>query len=89
MLCRILFCPYLALLPAVFNAGVIDNVQHLFDRDMQTLDLAQVKLEADRIIDLSIDVEVQLAVNNRLTAEVQAMLPPEANVWTKVEVLRR
>ncbi|WP_193747626.1 transglutaminase family protein [Leisingera sp. ANG-M7] len=56
---------------------------------MQTADLARVKLEVDRIIDPSIDVEAQLAGINRMAAEVQAMLPHNADAWAKVEVLRR
>lgn len=65
------------------------DVRELFTRDMGTLDFARVKIEVDRMIDPSIDVDAQLAQVDQMVATIRTMLPPNATSWDKVETIRR
>ena len=70
-------------------ADIRDDVRELFTRDMDMLDFARVKIEVDRMIDPSIDVEAQLAQIDQMVATIHTMLPPNATSWDKVETIRR
>lgn len=71
------------------QADIRSDVKDLFSRDMETLDFARTKIEVDRMIDPSINTEAELAKIDRMVREVKAMLPPDADSWAKVEMLRR
>jgi len=70
-------------------ADIRADVRDLFTRDMDTLDFARVKIEVDRMIDPSIDVDAQLAQIDQMVATIRTMQPPNATSWDKVETLRR
>ncbi len=70
-------------------ADIRADVRELFTRDMNTLDFARVKIEVDRMIDPSIDVDAQLAQIDQMVATIHTMLPPNATSWDKVETIRR
>ncbi len=71
------------------SADVRSDVKAVFAQDMETIDLAQAKLELDRLVMPSVDVEAELAQIDAMTAEIAAMIPAGADSWAKVEVLRR
>ena len=71
------------------TADVQSDVRELFARDMGALDFARVKIEVDRMIDPSIDVDAQLAQIDQMVATIRTMLPPNATSWDKVETIRR
>ena len=71
------------------TADVQSDVRELFSRDMGALDFARVKIEVDRMIDPSIDVDAQLAQIDQMVATIRTMLPPNATSWDKVETIRR
>lgn len=70
-------------------ADIRADVRELFTRDMANLDFARVKIEVDRMIDLSIDMDAQLAQIDQMVATIHTMLPPNATSWDKVETIRR
>ncbi|MGV6812253.1 MAG: transglutaminase family protein, partial [Brevirhabdus sp.] len=70
-------------------ADLRTDVRELFTRDMSTLDFARVKIEVDRMIEPSIDVDAQLAQIDQMVATIRTMLPPNATSWDKVETIRR
>lgn len=70
-------------------ADIRADVRELFTRDMDTLDFARVKIEVDRMIDPSIDVDAQLAQIDQMVATIRTMLPANATSWDKVETIRR
>ncbi|MFV1539759.1 hypothetical protein VWZ63_02375, partial [Phaeobacter sp. JH207A] len=70
-------------------ADIRVDVRDLFAADLETLDFARVKIEVDRMIDPTIDVETQLAQIDQMVTTIVSMLPPDADSWAKVEVLRR
>lgn len=70
-------------------ADIRADVRELFNRDMDRLDFARVKIEVDRMIDPRIDVDAQLAQIDQLVATIRTMLPPNASSWDKVETIRR
>lgn len=70
-------------------ADIRADVRELFTRDMDTLDFARVKIEVDRMIDPSLNVEAQLAQIDQMVATIRTMLPPNATSWDKVETIRR
>ena len=71
------------------SADVRSDVKAIFAQDMETIDLARAKLELDRLVMPSVDVEAELAQIDAMTAEIAAMIPAGADSWAKVEVLRR
>ena len=71
------------------SADVRSDVKAIFAQDMETIDLARAKLELDRLVMPSVDVEAELAQIDAMATELAAMLPAEADSWTKVEILRR
>ncbi len=71
------------------HADMRADVRELFTRDMATIDLARVKIEVDRMIDPSIDVDAQLAQIDQMVATIETMLPRNADSWTKIEAIRR
>jgi len=89
-LIRIFVSLALAILSATAAlADIRADVRDLFAADLETLDFARVKIEVDRMIDPSIDVEAQLAQIDKMVTTIKTMLPPDADSWAKVEVLRR
>ncbi|MBV1865390.1 MAG: transglutaminase-like domain-containing protein [Rhodobacteraceae bacterium] len=64
-------------------------MRDLFTRDMDTLDFGRVKIEVDRMIEPSIDVAAQLVQIDQMVTDINAMLPANADSWTKVEAIRR
>ncbi|WP_299042130.1 transglutaminase family protein [uncultured Tateyamaria sp.] len=70
-------------------ADIRADVRELFTHNMDALDFARVKIEVDRMIDSSIDVEAQLVQIDDMVAAIRAMLPRNADSWTKVEAIRR
>lgn len=80
---------YVMLAVTAAHADVRSDVRELFSRDMATLDLARVKIEVDRMIDPSINVETQLAQIDQMVATIESMLPQNADSWTKIEAIRR
>ena len=70
-------------------ADIRDDVRDLFNQDMGSLDFARVKIEVDRMIDPSIDMDAQLAQIDQMVASIRGMLPPNASSWQKVEAIRR
>lgn len=71
------------------HADIRSDVHALFARDMETLDFARVKVEVDRLIEPSTDVEAQLAQIDGMVAAIQTMLPPDPSSWDKVDAIRR
>lgn len=71
------------------SADVRSDVKAIFAQDMETIDLARAKLELDRLVTPSVDVEAELAQIDTMAAELAAMITPGADAWAKVEVLRR
>ncbi len=70
-------------------ADVRADVREMFTRDMDNLDFARAKIEVDRMIDPSIDVDAQLAQIAQMVATIETMLPPNATDWDKVDTIRR
>ncbi len=60
-------------------ADIRTDVRDLFAADLETLDFARVKIEVDRMIDPSIDVEAQLAQIDQMVTTIKTMLPPDAD----------
>ncbi|MEP2781947.1 MAG: transglutaminase family protein, partial [Pseudoruegeria sp.] len=83
----VLFAFFLSATTAL--ADIRADVREVFARDMDTLDFAHVKIEVDRMIDPSIDVDAQLAQIDQMVATIRTMLPPNATNWDKVETIRR
>lgn len=82
----------LAIVCACSSAAIADvrsDVKAIFAQDMETIDLARAKLELDRLVTPSVDVEAELAQIDAMAAELAAMIPAGADAWAKVEVLRR
>ncbi len=76
-------------LPSVASADVRSDVKAIFAQDMETIDLARAKLELDRLVMPSVDVDAELAQIDAMATELAAMIPAGADAWAKVEVLRR
>ena len=72
-----------------FSANLHSDLRDMFERNMDTLDFARVKIEVDRMIDPSIDVDAQLAQIDQMVATIRTMLPPNATSWDKTETIRR
>lgn len=72
-----------------FSANLHSDLRDMFERNMDTLDFARVKIEVDRMIDPSIDVDAQLAQIDQMVATIRTMLPPNATSWDKVKTIRR
>lgn len=70
-------------------ADIRSDVRVLFARDLDAVDFARVKIEVDRMIDPSIDVDAQLAQIDQMVATIRTMLQPNATSWDKVEIIRR
>ncbi|MEP3035923.1 MAG: hypothetical protein ABJO67_16460, partial [Pseudoruegeria sp.] len=70
-------------------ADIRADARELFTRDMTSLDFARVKIEVDRMIDPTIDMDAQLAQIDQMVATIETMLPPNATSWDKVETIRR
>ncbi len=70
-------------------AGIRADVRELFAQDMEIFDFARVKVEVDRLIEPSTDVEVQLAQIDEMVVTIRTMLPANASSWEKVETIRR
>ncbi|MFE1574076.1 transglutaminase family protein, partial [Comamonas odontotermitis] len=64
------------------------TIQRLLEQPDDKIDIARTKLEVDRMIDPSIDVETTLAQLDKMAKGIQAQLPPGASDRTKLEVLR-
>lgn len=71
------------------SADVRSDVKAIFAQDMETIDLARAKLELDRLVMPSVDVDAELAQIDAMATELATMIPAEADSWAKVEVLRR
>ncbi len=89
MLRILLACFFTLLVPSITLGGIRADVRGLFWHDMSSLDFASVKIEVDRMIDPSIDVNAQLVKIDQMVATIKAMLPPNATSWDKVETIRR
>ncbi|RLJ40685.1 transglutaminase superfamily protein [Litoreibacter meonggei] len=70
-------------------ADIRSSVKSLFEQDMDVLDLARVKIEVDRLIDPTINVDKQLAEIDWMVATIERMLPRNADSWAKVETIRK
>lgn len=70
-------------------ADIRADVRALFTRDMANLDFARVKIEVDHMIDPSIAIEAQLAQIEQMVVAINAMLPANADSWTKIKMIRR
>ena len=75
--------------PCVTSADVRSDVKAIFAQDIETIDLARAKLELDRLVMPTVDVEAELAQIDAMVAELAAMIPAGADSWAKVDVLRR
>lgn len=71
------------------SADVRSDVKAIFAQDMATIDLARAKLELDRLVTPSVDVEAELAQIDAMASALAAMIPAGADSWGKAEVLRR
>jgi len=60
----------------------------IFERNKSEPDLARAKLEIDRLIDPSIDVDAHIAELDRMAAAVRQMVPANATDWEKMHALR-
>lgn len=65
------------------------DVRAIFASDADTFDFTQAKLAADSMIDPFIDMDAQLAEIDRMVAEIEAMLPADADSWAKVQAMRQ
>ncbi len=74
---------------SVASADVRSDVKAIFAQDMETIDLARAKLELDRLVMPSVDVDAEVAQIDAMAAELTAMIPAGADAWEKAEVLRR
>jgi regulator of sirC expression with transglutaminase-like and TPR domain len=79
---------FVSIISSTVRADVRTDVSELFTRDMTNLDFARIKIEVDRMIDPSINIDVQLAQIGQMVATIEAMLPANANSWDKVEAIR-
>jgi len=70
-------------------ADVQSQVEALFAQDMESVDLARVKIEVDHIIDPSIKVDTQLAQIDEMVEIIRTMLPANADSWDKAEAVRK
>ncbi len=88
---KFVFAPllFICFSASVSFGDIRGDVRELFTRDMGTLDFARVKIEVDRMIDPSIDVDAQLAQIDQMVDTIRTMLPPNATSWDKVETIRR
>ena len=89
--CVFIFVSVLAPL-AHAQRAIKDNnylaIQRLLEQSDDKIDIARTKLEVDRMIDPSVDVEAILAQLDKMAKGVQAQLPPGASDRTKLEILR-
>ncbi|WP_339691231.1 hypothetical protein [Celeribacter baekdonensis] len=81
-----IFCAFFVVCLYATNAlaDIRSDMRDLFTRDMDTLDFTRVKIEVDRMIDPSIDVDTQLAQIDQMVATIRTMLPPNATSWDKL-----
>lgn len=86
--CFMMFWATLVGLPA-FAQDMRKAVLDIFARAESNRDIARIKFEIDRLIEPGIDVDAQLARVDQMVAGLEAMLPPNATSWQKVETLQR
>lgn len=79
----------LLLWPQNAMALLASDVRALFDRDLKEGDFGRIKIAVDRMVDPSIDVETQLARIDQMVATIEAMVPPSATSWDKIDAIRR
>lgn len=85
-----LFVFLILVLPQTVAAETASEaLKKIFSRDMETLDLARVKLEIDHMINPSTNIEARLFEINAMAAFVRNAAPKTATAWDKVNILRQ
>lgn len=79
----------LLLWPQNAMALLASDVRALFERDLKEGDFGRIKIAVDRMVDPSIDAEAQLARIDQMVATIEAMVPPSATSWDKIDAIRR
>ena len=64
-------------------------LQSLLDQDEASIDYATTKLTIDRLIDSSIDVEVEEEIINEMVETIRASYPPGASAWVRFQALKK
>lgn len=74
---------------AAAAADIRADVEALFRLDPPRFDFARIKLETDRLIDPSIDVDARLAEVEHMAATIATANPPDASAWDRLGALRQ
>ena len=78
-----------SLSPANAESAITTNVRDIFERAEADFDIARVKFEIDQLIDPTVNVDQGLARIDQMVADIEAMLPRNADSWEKVETLQK
>lgn len=87
LICFVLFFAVAEGVPA--NADVRGDVKALFERDMNTVDFAEIMVAAESIINPRIDADAMLAEIDRMATQVGTAVPETAPEWSKVDAIRQ
>lgn len=71
------------------SADIRNELKTLFAQDYTNIDIARVKINVDRLIDRSINVEQELNKIEKMVATIKTMTPRAADDATKLETIRR
>ncbi len=71
------------------TANIADHVAAIFNQDFSHVDLARVMIEAEQIVEPSIDADALLAEIDQMVSIIRVMLPPNPNEWDRLETIRR
>lgn len=78
-----------SLSPVNAESTVTTKARDIFERAEADFDIARVKFEIDRLIDPTVNVNQGLARIDRMVADIEGMVPRNADSWEKVETLRK
>jgi regulator of sirC expression with transglutaminase-like and TPR domain len=79
----------LMFLPSLSFAELAEDAIALLQQDHSKADLADIKVQIDHLVDTSADPKAGLAEIDRMVIDLQKIIAPGADAWTKVEALRR
>ena len=64
-------------------------LREILEKNENRLDLAKIKLTVDKLIDPSINVDLEMNKINRMTANIKSMLKPDANAMDKMLAIKK
>jgi len=75
--------------PANAESNITIQVRDILQNAEADFDLARVKFEIDQLIDPTVNVDRGLVRIDQMVAEIEDMLPRNADSWEKVETLQK